>query len=112
MEKLDYYKEPSTSDDVHVVGNKPEPINFALNSDGVEEDMVNHPSHYQSMDKEHNIECIDAMIAAFGRYEVAVFCKLNAFKYLWRASSKGGNMDINKTQWYLNKYKELGGEDQ
>lgn len=112
MKTLDYYKNATVSDDgVDMVG-KPEPISFALNSDGIEEDMVNHPSHYQSMDKEHNIECIDAMIAAFGRYEVAVFCKLNAMKYIWRASSKGGNQDINKAQWYLNKYKELGGEDQ
>jgi hypothetical protein len=52
------------------------------------------------------------MRAAFGHYETAVFCKLNAFKYVWRASSKNGNEDIDKASWYLNKYRELGGENQ
>ena len=50
------------------------------------------------------------MRAAFGDEEVAVFCKLNAFKYNWRSSSKGKNTDIEKAIWYLNKYLELGGE--
>lgn len=77
-----------------------------------DEDMVNNPSHYQSMSSNVNIDCITAMEAAFGKYETAVFCKLNAFKYVWRASSKGGNQDIDKAMWYLNKFKELGGEDQ
>ena len=38
---------------------------------------VDHPAYYNR----GNIECIDAMIAAFGKAEVAVFCKINAFKY-------------------------------
>lgn len=75
-------------------------------------DMVNNPSHYQSMVGDLNIDCITAMRAAFGNYETAVFCKLNAFKYVWRASSKNGNEDIDKASWYLNKFKELGGENQ
>lgn len=77
-----------------------------------EEDMVNNPSHYQSMTANLNIDCITAMQAAFGMYETAVFCKLNAFKYIWRATSKGGNQDIDKALWYLEKYRKLGGEDQ
>ncbi len=76
------------------------------------DDMVNNPSHYQSMMKGLNIDCITAMRAAFGDYETAVFCKLNAFKYVWRASSKNGNEDIDKASWYLKKYRELGGENQ
>ena len=74
-------------------------------------DMVNNPSHYQSMVADLNIDCITAMRAAFGDDEVATFCKLNAFKYNWRAQSKGGNVDIGKAIWYLNKYLELGGEN-
>lgn len=70
-------------------------------------DMVNNPYHYQSMEKNLNIDCITAMRAAFGNDEVSAFCKLNAFKYVWRASSKNGNEDINKAIWYLNKYLEL-----
>ena len=77
-----------------------------------DDDMVNNPSHYQSMMKDLNIDCITAMRAAFGDYEAAVFCKLNAFKYVWRASSKNGNEDIDKASWYLKKYRELGGENQ
>lgn len=75
-------------------------------------DVVNNPSHYQSMSSSVNIDCIDAMRAAFGDYETSVFCKLNAFKYNWRADSKGGNTDIQKAIWYLNKFLELGGCDQ
>ena len=74
-------------------------------------DAVNHPSHYDSLSAKYSIECIDAMVAAFGEEAVADFCVCNAFKYLWRCSSKGKNQDIKKAQWYLNKYLELGGCD-
>lgn len=77
-----------------------------------DEDTVNNPSHYQSLTANLNIDCITAMQAAFGKYETAIFCKLNAFKYVWRASSKNGNEDIDKASWYLKKYRELGGENQ
>lgn len=74
-----------------------------------ENENVNHPSHYQSYIKDNSIECIDAMQAAFGKECVAAFCKANAFKYIWRCSYKGGNEDIQKAIWYLNKFLELGG---
>jgi hypothetical protein len=64
---------------------------------------VNHPSHYN----QGGIECIDAMIAAFGKEATATFCHLNAFKYLWRSEHKNGVEDIDKAIWYLTKYKEL-----
>lgn len=69
-------------------------------------DNVNHPSHYSG----GGIECIDAMVSAFGVEAVKTFCKLNAFKYLWRAERKNGDEDINKANWYINKYKELTDE--
>ena len=72
-----------------------------------DDDKVNHPTHYQSYNPKVNSECIDAMRAAFGEEAVAIFCKLNAFKYNLRSQSKGGNEDINKAIWYLNKYLEL-----
>lgn len=75
-----------------------------------DDNQVNNPTHYQSYIKD-GIDCITAMQHAFGVEATALFCKLNAFKYLWRASSKGGNQSIEKAQWYLNKYLELGGED-
>lgn len=64
---------------------------------------VDHPSHYN----QGGIECIDAMVSAFGKDAVADFCIINAFKYVWRASEKNGTEDINKAIWYLTKYKEL-----
>lgn len=67
------------------------------------EDNVNHPSHYTS----GNVECIEAMIAAYGIEAVMNFCKCNAFKYQWRFDKKNGTEDINKAQWYQDKYKEL-----
>jgi hypothetical protein len=72
-----------------------------------DDDKVNHPTHYQSYNPKVNIECIDAMRAAFGDEAVAIWCKLNAFKYNWRSDSKGKNIDIGKAIWYLNKYLEL-----
>lgn len=71
-----------------------------------EVDNVNHPSHYAS----GGIECIDAMIAAYGVEAVKAYCKCNAFKYQWRFDKKNGNEDILKAQWYQNKYMELSGE--
>lgn len=81
----------------------------------LEEDLGNpqivNPTHYQSYNTEINIDCITAMRAAFGDEAVATWCKLNAFKYNWRSSSKGLNADIGKAIWYLNKFLELGGHD-
>ena len=71
-----------------------------------DDDKVNNPSHYQSYGKD-GVDCITAMQAAFGKTAVAHFCLCNAFKYLWRHSSKNGMEDIDKALWYLNKYKEL-----
>lgn len=67
-------------------------------------DQVNHPQHYNS----GGIECIDAMEAAFGKEEVASFCKLNAFKYIWRSTHKGKCAeDMEKAEWYIRKYNEI-----
>ena len=69
-----------------------------------EQNSVNHPRHYNI----GSIECIDAMISAFGKDEVISFCKLNAFKYIWRSVHKDDTIeDIKKAIWYLNKYVEL-----
>lgn len=73
-------------------------------------DMVNNPPHYQSKSPSVNISCIDAMRAAFGDREVAIWCKLNAFKYNWRCEAKNGAEDVRKDIWNLNKYLELNGK--
>lgn len=70
-------------------------------------DNVNHPSHYN----QGGIECIDAMVSAFGKEAVKDFCICNAFKYIFRFKFKNGIDDIDKAIWYLNKYKELKGKE-
>ena len=67
-------------------------------------EMVNHPSHYNQGD----MECIDGLIGAFGKKEVATFCKINAMKYVWRLGHKDEEaQEIGKIKWYLDKYLEL-----
>lgn len=68
-------------------------------------EAVDHPSHYN---REGAMECIDEMRLIFGDYETAIFCKLNAYKYRYRAGSKGdAEEDLRKSDWYIKKYKEL-----
>ena len=67
------------------------------------DNRVNHPSHYNK----GNIECIDAMVSAYGKDTVSDFCICNAFKYIWRYKYKNGIEDLKKAQWYLNKVVEL-----
>ena len=70
----------------------------------MEKEMVNHPDHYQG----NGLECIDVMLAVFGKEATQNFCLLNAFKYLYRCNKKGKkNEDINKAIWYLNKYNDI-----
>lgn len=71
------------------------------------EDMVNHPSHYT----QGGMECIDEMILIFGKQAVANFCVCNAWKYRKRAMFKNGQEDIDKSDWYINKFKELQDEE-
>lgn len=68
---------------------------------------VDHPSHYN----QGGIECIDAMVAAYGKEAVENFCLLNAFKYLWRNRDKNGFEDIDKAIWYLSYVKELNSSE-
>ena len=71
-------------------------------------ETVEHPQHYN----QGNIECIDAMESAFGVDEVAAFCKLNAFKYIWRAGDKLNTVeDLKKARWYIDKIIEIQTRD-
>ena len=54
-------------------------------------EMVNHPAHYK---RDGAMECIDEMLLLFGKEEVMSFCKLNAWKYRYRAMDKNGQEDI------------------
>lgn len=68
-----------------------------------ENDVINHPSHYT----QGGIECIDAMKSAFGAAQLAVYCKIAAFKHIWRCEYKNGAEDVKKAIWYMNKFLEL-----
>lgn len=70
------------------------------------EDVVNHPNHYTN----GGMECIDEMILIFGKEAVANFCLCNAWKYRYRALYKNKEEDMQKSHWYINKYKELSKE--
>lgn len=70
-------------------------------------EKVNHPSHYN---REDAMEAIDEMVLVFGKEAVKNFCLCNVWKYRYRAADKNGKEDLKKSDWYLNKYKELSNE--
>jgi hypothetical protein len=74
---------------------------------GTKSDSVDHPAHYQGKN-----ECIDVMVAMFGKEAVKHFCMCNAYKYRYRADKKNGEEDIAKAEWYETKLIELGGVDE
>lgn len=65
---------------------------------------VDHPTHYN---REGAMECIKEMVLIFGVEENMSFCKLNAWKYRYRAADKGGLEDLKKSDNYLRMYKKL-----
>lgn len=69
-----------------------------------EEDVINHPSHYN---REGAMESIEEMELIFGKEAVKHFCLCNVWKYRYRAADKNGAEDLNKSDWYMRKYKEL-----
>lgn len=70
---------------------------LAQTAEDAKPDTVNHPAHYT----ECSLECIDVMLAVFGRKAVTDFCILNAFKYMWRYEHKNGLEDLQKAERYL-----------
>lgn len=73
----------------------------------MEHDVINSPSHYC---QDGAMECIDEMIAIFGKTVTMHFCLLNVWKYRKRAVFKNGEEDMKKADWYMKKYIELGGK--
>ena len=65
------------------------------------EDIVNHPSHYQS---NQGIEVIQ-VIGAFTEDLVGMeaVCTANVLKYVCRWKKKNGIEDLKKAEWYLKK---------
>lgn len=63
-------------------------------TEGVSEDQVNHPSHYQH---QSGIEVIQIT-------ETMGFCLGNVVKYVLRCERKGNKLqDLKKARWYLDR---------
>ena len=60
------------------------------------EDMVNHPPHYN----QYGVECIEALKSACGE-GFEYYLQGNVMKYLWRYRYKNGIEDLKKANWYL-----------
>ena len=71
----------------------------------IQEDLVNHPSHYT----DGGIECIEAIEAQLTVEEYRGYLKGNIAKYVWREKHKGGTESLKKAQWYLGRLIELEG---
>ena len=62
------------------------------------DEEIMQPSHYT----QGSVECIDAMVSAFGEDAVKDYCRLNAFKYVWRAKHKDSvESNTRKAIWFL-----------
>lgn len=66
-------------------------------------DIVNHPKHYTA----GKVECIDAIESAtVNKTGIEAVCVANIIKYLWRYEEKGGVIDVEKAQWYMQRLKD------
>jgi hypothetical protein len=72
---------------------------YRIPIDAPQADLVNAPPHY----RQGGIECIDAIRAALTDDEFRGYLKGNSMKYLWREKHKGGDQDLRKAAWYLNR---------
>ncbi len=63
------------------------------------EDIVNQPKHYT----QGRYEVIDIIEDSLPRPEFTGFLLGNCMKYIHRFRHKGGVIDLEKAQWYLNR---------
>ncbi len=86
----------------------PKPGEPSLEKTEATYDWIN-PNHY----KNFSTETIDMMVAIWGKEATALHCEMTAFKYKMRVGSKPGQSvekDLEKSNWYLNKAKQLRDE--
>lgn len=67
------------------------------------EDLVNHPPHYNQGD----VECIDAIRAMLSHEEYIGYLRGNSLKYRWRFRFKNGVEDLKKAEWYEERLLEV-----
>lgn len=109
IEEIDFRMPTTARDWKKKMGEIDERIEKAVNTieDLEEDDIVNHPGHYET----GKFECIEVMQEALGADAVKNFCVCNAFKYLYRHKRKNGLEDIKKAKWYIDKLLELSEEN-
>lgn len=78
------------------------PVPWAVKEEApvLQADLVNHPPHYVDTG---GIECIEAIEAQLTTEEYQGYLRGNCVKYLWRWRNKGGVIDLQKAQWYLER---------
>ncbi len=72
-----------------------------IKCEGESTDNTN-PNHYKG-----SRECIDEMLLMFGEEQVKAFCRLNIFKYRFRAEEKNGDEDLAKAEWYMDYLEKM-----
>ena len=66
----------------------------------LENDSVNHPSHYTNGD----VECIDAIRSSMNFPSFCGYLQGNIMKYVWRYRLKEHPVeDLKKARWYMDK---------
>lgn len=65
------------------------------------DDVVNHPSHYQTKSGLETIQVIEAFTEGLTGYEAVETG--NVLKYICRWKKKNGLQDLKKARWYLNR---------
>ena len=77
---------------------------YQKGNEGVIEDSVNSPKHYNT----GGIECIESIEASMSKLEFAGYLKGNLSKYIWRYNYKGKpKEDLLKAKWYLDRLLEI-----
>lgn len=67
----------------------------------MENDLVNHPSHYKAKSGLETIDVIEAFTDGLNGSEATHTG--NVLKYMCRWKKKNGLTDLKKAQWYLNR---------
>ena len=81
---------------------KEQTVKYLSGKNKEEQDMVNHPEHYNKAGIE-TIDAIEAMLTPKFDY----YLQGNIIKYIWRYRYKNGVEDLKKAEWYLKKLIEV-----
>ena len=69
----------------------------------IKEDMVNHPKHYQFMERFEVFDVIQQAVRFLGLTGEEAYPYTQYLGYILRWKLKGGVEDLKKARWFLNK---------